>query len=114
MSDVKEIEEERVPLNRARYKDNVDILASLYTAFVDRSEALYFRGKRREDAVMNYLVGAAKIVQILEEGGFVTTEHLQKYLERQIVLLVASRGYSELEQFLKKYAESQQSSTQPT
>ena len=64
---------------------------AICAAFVERSEALNYKGKRRDNAALDYMCGAATAAQWAGKA----QEPLAKHLAT-IVHLVAIRGYFEL------------------
>lgn len=76
-------------------KTKSDLLKELCLGFITRSRGLSYRGKKRDDAAMDYLVGAAmalREVGLAEESDFIA---------RNVALVISVRGYEEVERISK-------------
>lgn len=67
--------------------DNARFAKALAAKFVERADLLGYKGKKRDDASLDFWTGAAALAEI--EGN---TE-LYELLGRQAALIVAVRGY---------------------
>lgn len=74
---------------------NTELLKKLCASFVARSEAHGYRGKKRDEAALNYLIGAA---MGLEMAGLAEQSAV---IGSALVYLVSVRGYEEVERLAK-------------
>jgi hypothetical protein len=64
--------------------------------FIERADALQLRGKRRDDAALDYFVGAAAGAEL---AGNI---NLGKHLGTVALLIVSIRGYKAVEEMAKE------------
>jgi folate-dependent phosphoribosylglycinamide formyltransferase PurN len=62
------------------------ITQRLAEQFIERVDALGYKGKRRDDAALDFFCGAASAAEALDPG-------LTAHLTRVVVHLIAIRGY---------------------
>lgn len=62
----------------------------LARGFIERATELGYKGKKRDDAAMDYFTGATYAAQLAGD------EDLRNYLVRMMALLISTRGYSEI------------------
>lgn len=67
--------------------ERVAVTKALARRFVERSESLKYKGKKRDDAALDYFCGAAVLAE--EMGNDAMGEHLA----RICVLMISVRGY---------------------
>lgn len=72
-------------------------ITRLARAFRDRSEAIGLKGKKRDDAALEFFLGAAMGLHI--EGH----EDASQHVLRVASWLIATRGYSEIERICKEH-----------
>ncbi len=72
------------------------ITRELARNFVERSEALGLQGKKRDDAALDYVCGAATAYQIIHEDALV------RHLSTVAALVVSVRGYFGIRQILEQ------------
>jgi hypothetical protein len=65
------------------------LVRHLCRGFIERARQLNLKGKKREDAAMDYFVGAAKAMEL-----YPTNEEDYKVLHGWVVLLLSTRGYA--------------------
>lgn len=63
------------------------VVVELAKSFIERSEALGYKGKKRDDAALDYFCGAAKTAQ------FLGNESLYQHLSVVVVTIVSVRGF---------------------
>lgn len=70
-------------------------LQTLASRFVERANALHYRGRRRDDAALDYFLGAATGASIAGD------ETLALALGNLTGLVLSLRGYAEVERLAK-------------
>ena len=76
----------------------MNMLQQLCTKFVERSEALGLKGKKREDACFEFMCGAATALQAV---GHPEADHVTKI----VAMLISVRGYGEVVNIANKAKE---------
>lgn len=71
-------------------KDRRTLARGIASAFIERSKALEYKGKKRDNAALDYFIGAAKCLELTGD------EETASYLGR-LAWLISVRGYSEVE-----------------
>jgi hypothetical protein len=71
-------------------------LKSLVISYKERSSSLAYRGKKKEDAAMDFMCGAAKAFELAGEA------EKAQWLGRIIVFSLSLRGFSEMEKLLER------------
>jgi hypothetical protein len=70
---------------------DITYVKELSQFIVERMTALGLKGKKRDDATLHYWIGAAT------GAGLAQNENLAQHLRTLAVLLIATRGYEEVE-----------------
>jgi hypothetical protein len=65
-----------------------DIIKRLASQFILRSEALDYKGKKRDAAVLDFFVGAANALDIIE--------HPEAHRVKAVCMILSVRGYAEV------------------
>lgn len=68
----------------------MSVLKVLCQGFKDRAEGRELKGKRRDDAAIDYFVGAVRALQVIEN------EHA-RHVETWLVLVLSVRGFRAVE-----------------
>lgn len=66
---------------------HVELARTLARRFIERAEELGYKGKKRDDAALDYFVGAAVLAEL--QGNKLLYEHLG----RVALFVIAVRGY---------------------
>lgn len=73
--------------------------------FVRRSQALGYKGKKRNDAAIDFLAGAIAALEALKANrGNQTVAELSNHLCAVTAMLIAPRGYAEVERMAEGVA----------
>jgi hypothetical protein len=72
-----------------------DIVKKLAGQFVERSEALFYKGKRRDDAAVEFFLGAYVALNVTGNS------ELANKVGLTTAALIAPRGYTAVEQLAK-------------
>lgn len=75
---------------------NVGIARNLAKAFIKRATELGYKGKKRDDAALNYFVGAAVLAEL--QGNNILYQHLG----RLAGFLIAIHGYAAVKDIAKR------------
>lgn len=78
----------------------MNMLQKLCTKFVERSEALGLKGKKREEACFEFMCGAATALQVAEHP---EAEHVTNV----VAMIISVRGYLEVAMIAKRATESE-------
>jgi len=70
------------------------MLKTIARGIIDRAVALNLKGKKRDDMALDYWVGAARAAEALGH------EEEAAHLRTVAVMLIATRGYSEVERIV--------------
>lgn len=65
------------------------VVQRLAQTFVSRAQQLHYRGKKRDDAMMDFFTGAVMLAETLE------LNDLRDHLGRILVMILSCRGYEE-------------------
>lgn len=83
-------------LTEDEMKANAEITRKLAASFIERSEALGYKGKKRDAAAMDYFAGAGMSAELAGN------QPLGNHIARVMVFIVSVRGYAGVTEIANK------------